>query len=293
MNVLHAQPLKDRVVLITGANTGIGRVTALELARQGARVFLACRSRERTLPVLDVIKRMNPGAPAEWLPLDLGDFASVRGCAETFLQRGLPLHLLINNAGLAGSRGLTVSGFELAFGVNHMGHFLLTQLLLDRLKASAPARIVTVASRAHTRVGGIAWDAVQRPTASMLAIREYGVSKLANVLFSAALGQRLRGTGVHTYALHPGVIDSEIWRRLPAPLRTLMRLGMKPVQDGAKTTLHCALSATVAGETALYYSDCAVKLPSTAGQSQALADELWRRSEAWVLRGPDEVTQSR
>ena len=293
MNVSLAQPLKGRVALITGANTGIGRVTALELARQGARVFLACRSRERTQPVLDAMRSLNPGAQAEFLPLDLGDFVSVRACAQAFLAQGLPLHLLINNAGLAGSRGFTASGFELAFGVNHVGHFLLTQLLLGRIKDSAPARVVTVASRAHTRVPGIAWDALQKPTGSLLAIREYGVSKLANVLFSAELGRRLQGTGVHTYALHPGVVDSEIWRRLPAPLRAVMRLGMISPQDGAKTTLHCALSATVAGETGLYYSDGAVKLPSRAGQDPALASELWRRSEAWVRQGAADIADSR
>jgi NAD(P)-dependent dehydrogenase (short-subunit alcohol dehydrogenase family) len=293
MNVSLAQPLKGRVALITGANTGIGRVTALELARQGARVFLACRSRERTQPVLDLIRSLNPGAPAEWMPLDLGDFASVRACAQAFLAQGLPLHLLINNAGLAGSRGFTASGFELAFGVNHMGHFLLTQLLLGRIQASAPARVVTVASRAHTRVQGLNWDALRKPTASLLAIREYGVSKLANVLFSAELGRRLQGTGVHTYALHPGVVDSEIWRRLPGPLRALMRLGMISPEDGAKTTLHCATSATVAGETGLYYSDCAVKLPSRAGQDPALASELWRRSDAWTRQGADDIADSR
>lgn len=293
MNVLLAQPLKGRVALITGANTGIGRVTAVELARQGAKVFLACRSRERTQPVMDAIRSMNPHAPAEWLPLELGDFASVQACAQSFLRQGLPLHLLINNAGLAGFRGLTPSGFELAFGVNHMGHFLLTQLLLDRIKDSAPARVVTVASRAHKRVPGIAWEALQKPTDSLLAIREYGVSKLANVLFSAELGRRLQGTGVHTYSLHPGVVDSEIWRRLPTPLRALMRLRTISAQEGAKTTLHCALSAAVAGETGLYYSDCAVKLPSPAGQDMASASELWRRSEAWVGTRADAVAQAR
>jgi NAD(P)-dependent dehydrogenase (short-subunit alcohol dehydrogenase family) len=274
--------LKGRVALITGANTGIGRVTALELARQGARVFLAGRSRERTQPVVDVIRGLNPAAPAEWLPLELGDLVSVRACAQSFLARGLPLHLLINNAGLAGARGLTASGFELAFGVNHMGHFLLTQLLLERLQASAPSRIVTVASRAHRQVRGLRWDALRRPTATWLAVREYGASKLANVLFSAELGRRLRGTGVHTYALHPGVIDSDIWRGLPGPLRALNRLRLLTPQDGARTTLHCATSASVAHQTGQYYSDCASQLPSSAAQDVALAAELWRRSEAWL-----------
>ena len=274
--------LAGRVALITGANTGIGRVTALEFARRDAHVFLACRSLERTQPVLDEIRAIRPTAVAEWLPLELSNFDSVRACAHAFLSRGLPLHLLVNNAGLAGARGLTPSGFEFVFGVNHMGHFLLTQLLIDRLKRSAPARIVTVASRAHTRVSGINWEAVRRPTATALGVKEYCVSKLANVLFSAELGRRLRGSGISTYSLHPGVVDSDIWRKLPGPLRALNRLRLISTEAGAKTTLHCALSAAAAGETGLYYSESRPRPPSAAGKNMALAEELFQRSEAWV-----------
>ena len=270
-----------RVALITGANSGIGRVTALELARRGMYVFLACRSRVRTQPVLDEIRTVNPASRSEWLPLDLSDFNSVRACALSFLERGLPLHLLVNNAGLAGARGLTPSGFEFVFGVNHMGHFLLTHLLLDRLKDSAPARIVTVASRAHTRTSGIDWHALRRPTASWLGVREYVVSKLANVLFSAELSRRLRGSAVSTCALHPGVIDTDIWRTLPGPLRALNRLRLIPVEAGARTSLHCALTADD-DESGLYYSDCRALSPSPAGQDTALAAELWRRSAEWI-----------
>lgn len=269
-----------RVALITGANTGIGRVTALELARAGLHVFLACRTEARTRPVLDEIAAA--GGKADWLPLELADFDSVRDCARRFLALDRPLHLLINNAGLAGARGLTKSGFELAFGVNHMGHFLLTHLLQDRLRQSAPARIVTLSSRAHRRVGGIDWEALRRPTATRLGMKEYGVSKLANLLFSAELGRRLQGSGVTTYALHPGVIASDIWRAVPWPLRALLRMAMISTEEGAQTTLHCALSPVVAGETGLYYSDCSPVSPSAVGQDRALAEELWRRSEGWA-----------
>jgi NAD(P)-dependent dehydrogenase (short-subunit alcohol dehydrogenase family) len=284
MSSAHTPPA-GRVALVTGANTGIGRVTARELARAGMRVFLACRSKENTQPVLDEIRRAQPGAEVEWLPLELSDFGSVRACARAFLDRGLPLHLLVNNAGLAGAKGLTKSGFELAFGVNHMGHFLLTELLLDRLKASAPARVVTVASRAHRRVDGIDWDAVRRPTATGTAIREYGVSKLANVLFSAELARRLAGSGVTTYSLHPGVIASDIWRRVPGPLRALLRLGMITTEEGARTTLHCALSPAAASETGLYYDDCKPATPTAVARDEKLAKELWARSEAWIREG--------
>jgi len=235
--------------------------------------------------VIDEIRRVAPDARAEWLALDLSDFGSVRACARAFLDRGLPLHLLVNNAGLAGARGTTRSGFELAFGVNHMGHFLLTALLLDRLRASAPARVVTVASRAHRRARGIDWEAVRRPTATLLAIREYAVSKLANILFSAELARRLAGSGVTTYSLHPGVIASDIWRGVPAPLRAILRLRMISTQEGARTTLHCALSPDVAAESGLYYSDRRTATPTAVARDAGLAAELWARSEAWSAEG--------
>lgn len=277
-----SRPLLGKVALITGANTGIGRVTARELARQGAQVFIACRSAARAQPVIDELRGLGLAGSMELLPLDLGDFASVRACAQAFLARDLPLHLLINNAGLAGSRGLTASGFELAFGVNHMGHFLLTQLLLDRLRQSAPARIVTVASRAHKRVNGLQWDALRQGTRTRTGVLEYGVSKLANVLFSAELGRRLAGSGVTTYALHPGVVASDVWRSVPWPLRSLMKLAMISPEEGAATTLHCATAPALSSETGLYYDQCAPRPPSAVAQNTALAGELWQRSEAWV-----------
>lgn len=245
------------------------------------RVFLACRSLARTQPVLDEIRALHPGAAPEWLPLDLSDFGSVRACAQAFLARDLPLHLLINNAGLAGVSELTASGFEPAFGINHLGHFLLTQLLLERIEHSAPARIVTVASRAHGRVRNIDWDSVRRRPSTPLGIQEYCVSKLANVLFSAELGRRLAGSGITTYSLHPGVIASDFWRRLPRPLQAINRWFMISPEAGAQTILHCACAAA-ADETGLYYSDCRPRTPSAAARNRQLAQELWRRSEAWV-----------
>ncbi len=277
-----APDISGRVALVTGANTGIGLVTARELARRGAHVFLACRSASHAQTALDAIRAASGNQKVEALALDLGDFASVRQCANAFLARGLPLHLLVNNAGLAGSRGFTASGFELAFGVNHMGHFLLTQLLLERLKASAPARIVTVASRAHTRTDGIDWNALRQPTRTRTAIHEYAVSKLANVWFSAELGRRLEGSGVTTYALHPGVVASDVWRSVPWPFRSLIKLRMISTEEGAKTSLYCATAPQCAGESGLYYDKCRVRPASSLGQDTALAQELWQRSEAWL-----------
>jgi NAD(P)-dependent dehydrogenase (short-subunit alcohol dehydrogenase family) len=281
------KPLSGRVALITGANTGIGFVTARELAKMGAQVFIACRSVERAQSALSEIRAIGGDLQVEALPLDLGDFDSVRECARMFLARDLPLHLLVNNAGLAGARGFTKSGFELAFGVNHVGHFLLTQLLLERIKASAPARIVTVSSRAHIRVRGIDWNAVRQPTGGRSALKEYCVSKLANVLFSAELGRRLEGSGVTTYALHPGVVGSDVWRSLPWILEQLVKLFTLTTDKGAATSLYCATAPEAARETGLYYDKCKVKEASEFGRDPLLAATLWQRSEQWVLQYPD------
>ena len=283
---LHSlQSLQGRIALVTGANTGIGRATALGLARRGARVFIATRSAAKTQAVLDAIKAA--GGQAERLALDLGDLASVRACASAFLAMDLPLHLLVNNAGLGGARGLTTSGFELAFGTNHVGHFLLTQLLTERLcgsvsDAARPVRVVTVASRMHTRVKGIDWSVLRQATATRLGMPEYAVSKLANVLFSAELGRRLAGSGVHSYAVHPGVVASDLWRGMPWPLRPVVKALMISAEQGAATSLHCASSAQAAGQTGLYYDKCRAVRTSPAGADTALAAELWRRSETWV-----------
>lgn len=284
MNLNPSSTHNERVALITGANIGIGRVTALRLAQAGFTVFLAGRSAQRTQAVIDEIHATTKTSnKAFFLPLQLDDLNSVRECAALFLARQLPLHLLVNNAGLAGDKGQTRQGFEMAFGVNHLGHFLLTQLLLDTLKASAPSRVVTVASRAHLMAyQGLDWPALQEATRSLTGAREYGVSKLANILFSAHLAKVLAGTGVSTYSLHPGVVDTEVWRELPGFLRPLLRLrGLLTPEEGAQTTLYCALQAP-AGESGLYYDKSRIKTPSRIAQDAQLAEQLWHQSLQWV-----------
>jgi retinol dehydrogenase 12 len=272
-----------KVALVTGANSGIGRVTARTLALQGWHVFLACRDLGRTQPVLDEIAAASSGtAKAEFLALELGDLDSVRACARQFLDRKLPLQLLVANAGLAGSLGMSKSGFERTFGVCHMGHFLLTQLLLDTIKASAPARIVVVASTAHYQAKGIDFDVLRKPTRGPTGIPEYAVAKLSNVLFAKELARRLEGTGVTTYSLHPGVVATDVWRSVPRFLQPLIKLFMISEERGAATTLHCALSAEAAKETGLYYDKCKPKEPSAPAQDAALAQRLWQQSEAWL-----------
>ncbi len=272
----------SRVSVVTGANTGIGRVTAEALARLGGRVVLAGRSEARTGPVVEAIRRATGNDRVEFLAVDLSDLGSVRSAAAAFLSRGLPLHLLVNNAGLAGVRGTTPDGFEITFGTNHLGPFLFTLLLLDRMKESAPARIVNVASRAHKRARGIDWEAVRRPATSTGGIDEYSVSKLANVLFTKELARRLEGTGVTTYALHPGVVATEIWRELPFGLRHLVKLFMISPEEGARTTLHCATGPETSLTSGAYYDACKPVRPGRAADDAGLAAELWRRSVEWT-----------
>ena len=275
--------LADRTFIITGANTGIGKITALELARQGARVILACRSKEKTLPVIEEIRRATSNERVELVPLDLGDLASVRACAQELLDRKLPIHVLINNAGLAGQRGVTKDGFEVQFGTNHLGHYLLTRLLLDRIIESGPARIVNVASQAHYNTSKLDWSALRQKTRTVTAMREYSVSKLSNVLFTKELARRLEGTQVTTYAVHPGVVATDVWRRVPGPVRWMMKRFMITPEEGAQASLRCATAPELAGETGRYYDVGGVeRKPSRLAEDAALATELWTRSAEWT-----------
>lgn len=277
---ISGAPAAGRTFLVTGANTGIGRAAAEALAKMGGEVFLACRSEDKTRPVLDAIRA--DGGSAHFLPLDLADLSSVREAARTFLARDQPLHVLVNNAGLAGARGATRDGFELAFGTNHLGHFLLTTLLLPRLRESAPARIVNVSSNSHFQAKELPFDALRSPTKSATGLPEYAVSKLCNVLFTKELARGRAGAGVTSYALHPGVIASDIWRTVPFFLRPIAKLFMRSVEEGAKTTLYCATSPEVADHDGRYYVDCRERRPSRLADDAALARELWERSEAWT-----------
>lgn len=274
--------LAERTYLVTGANSGIGRVTAEVLASKGARVVLACRSEATARPVVEAIRATTGNPNVDFASLDLGDFSSVNACADAFLARGLPLHGLVDNAGVGGKRGRSKSGFEVHFGVNHLGHFLLTLRLLPALAAAAPSRIVVVSSDAHFNAREIDFDAVRERTKTVTGTPEYAVSKLANVLFARALARRLAGRGVSTYALHPGVVATEIWRRIPSVFAWLPKLFMLTPEQGARTTLHCLLSDEAARESGLYYDECAAKTPSNLALDEALAETLWAKSLAWT-----------
>jgi retinol dehydrogenase-12 len=270
--------LAGKLFVITGANTGIGRSTAIALAKRGARTVLACRSEERARPVLDAIAVLRAG-PAQFVSLDLADFESVRACAAEIKSWGRPVDVLINNAGVAGQRGMTKDGFELHFGVNHLGHFLFTTLLAPcLLSAHGGARVVTVSSQAHYNAKGIDYALIRGRTRSITGLPEYAVSKLANVLFTRELPRRVGAWGVRSYALHPGVVASDAWRRMPWPIRPLIKLRMISNDEGAKTSLYCATSPEVAGEEGLYYDACLVKAPSEVALRDDLAKELWDKS---------------
>jgi retinol dehydrogenase 12 len=276
---------RGRTFLVTGGNSGIGFSTATELARRGGRVYIACRSPTAGAAAVAAIKA-TAGSQNVWLlPLDLASLASVRSCAAAFLALGEPLHVLVNNAGVGGRQGLTSDGFELHFGVNYLGHYALTMLLLDRLTVSGPgSRIVNVSSQAHYEAKGIDFDAVRRRTASFAGRREYAVSKLCNVLFTAELARRFPGPGVRAYALHPGVVASDIWRRLPRLVRPLITARMLTTEQGAVTSLYCATSPAVEAGSGRYYDKCAVQEPSPVATPE-LAERLWRRSAAWTVVG--------
>jgi retinol dehydrogenase 12 len=273
--------LEERTFLVTGGNTGIGRATALELARRGGRVFVACRSAAKGSAAAASIKAATGNESVWVLPLDLADLDSVRSCAADFLARGEPLHVLVNNAGLGGTRGVTRQGFEMMFGVNHLGHFLLTNLVLGLLTDSAPARVVNVSSDAHYGAKGIDFDALRRPARGVTGMHEYAVSKLCNVLFAQELGRRTAGTGVTAYALHPGVVASDIWRRVPWPVRPFVTRNMLSVTEGARTSLYCATSPEVAEVSGRFYDKCAERAPNPVATPE-LGLELWERSAAWT-----------
>jgi NAD(P)-dependent dehydrogenase (short-subunit alcohol dehydrogenase family) len=278
---VSVRDLDGRTFVVTGANSGIGRVTAAVLARRGARVFAGCRSRDvadATAAALNVDAGGGRTA-VEPLAIDLADLASVRAAADGFRARGLPLDGLVNNAGVAATGLVTRQGVELSFGVNHLGHFVLTRLLEAPLRAAAPARVVNVSSQAHRRAPGVDFDALRAPGRSFTGIPEYAVSKLCNVLFTRELARRWAGSGIHSYALHPGVVATRIWRRVPNPLRWLGTRLMSSPEEGARTTLFCATAPELAAASGRYYVREREADPARVAQDDALAARLWEESE--------------
>ncbi|XP_070697868.1 dehydrogenase/reductase SDR family member 13-like isoform X2 [Pempheris klunzingeri] len=271
--------MAGKTVIITGGNTGIGKATALHLARKGARVILACRNRDKAESTMAEIQQETGSTDMLYLQLDLASLKSIRRFAETFLKTESRLDLLINNAGVVAD-GRTEDGFGIEFGVNHLGHFLLTRLLLDRLKEVGGGRVVTLASMAY-RWGHIDFNVSTQY--SWQFFQAYCSSKLCNVLFTYELAKRLRGTNVTCYSVHPGVVRTELSRHVSlwqkVFIEPVARLLFLDPEAGAQTSLHCALQEGIEPLSGRYFSCCAVQDVCARGRDDAVARRLWEVSE--------------
>lgn len=275
--------LQSKTFVVTGANTGLGRASVEALAAEGAgQVVLAARSRDKTEPVMEAVRAAHPDTELTYLPLDLADLASVSEAADVLLERDEPIDVLMANAGVAGLRGVTNDGFELTFGVNHLGHFLFTEKLLGLVKRAPQGRIVNVSSRGHFQAEGIDWEALRKPTATFTALREYAVSKLCNVLYAKELARRLADTSVTTYSLHPGGVASDIWQRRLGPFALLLKPLLVTNEQGARTQVRCAIDPDLARQSGLYYTDEQPRDPLPLACDESLQDELVERSRAWT-----------
>jgi NAD(P)-dependent dehydrogenase (short-subunit alcohol dehydrogenase family) len=271
----------QRIALITGTTHGIGRVTARELARAGCSLVMLCRDLEAAQRVRAEILVEVADAAVDIVRCDLASLDSVRAAAAQVRRRFGPITLLINNAGMVSSRHrMSVDGFELTFATNHLGPFLLTELLLEHL--SAAARIINVASRIHYRAR-IDFTAITDPQARYRAAAAYAQSKLANVLHTFALARRLAGTARTVNCLHPGVVASNLlprWLRLVKPLISRV---IFDCERGACTTLYLALSDTLSGTSGLYFDENQAPQPAAPlANDPALQDRLWEMSAGWV-----------
>jgi len=290
---------EGKVVVITGGNTGIGKVCALELAARGAHVILACRSADRALPVVEEIKKETNNEKVEFMELNLANLRSVVRFTDAFREKKLPIHVLLNNAGImACPYRLSDDGIELQFATNHLGHFLLTTRLLDIVEASAPSRIVNVSSLAHTMSynEGVRFDKINDEK-SYSIVSAYGQSKLCNVLFSNELNKRLEGKLVFVNSLHPGYVDTELTRNVKDSYGSFVdflsgisaAIVAKTPQDGALTSLYVATSPEIEGTDGqpplrgqYFVPTAKLSTASKKGRDEQLAKKLWEFSEALI-----------
>lgn len=275
--------LQGKVVLVTGATAGIGEIAARELARMGARVVIVGRSPQKCEATVASIRQETGNADVHSLVADLSSTAEVRRLADEFLARYDRLDVLVNNAGaLFSTRTETVDEFERTFALNHLAYFLLTNLLLDRLKASAPSRIVNVASDAHRVASrGLNFDDLQAKN-RYRAFRAYGASKLANILFTRELARRLEGTSVTVNCLHPGFVATNFTSgngALGWVFRRMASLFAISPEKGAQTSIYLASSPDVSTVTGAYFAKCRQKTPHSAARDDQAALRLWQVSE--------------
>lgn len=279
-----------KVVLVTGGNAGIGKETAVQLATAGARVVITSRDSGRGAAALEDIRARSGNRDVHMALLDLASLASVRACADGIVERFERLDALVNNAGgLLARRTETADGFEATFGVNHLGHFLLTRLLTDLLVASEPARVVVVSSDYHRRArNGLDFDDLQLVHRYSGQVA-YARSKLANILFARELARQMSGTGVTANALHPGYVATRFGRDgdtglFGATLALLARPIMISASQGASTSVFLASSPEVEGVTGGYWARCAPHAPAPAALDDDAARRLWEVSEELVDR---------
>lgn len=280
------KPMQNKTCLVTGATSGVGKATAQALADMGATVVIVGRNAEKTERVVDAIKAETGNTAVTSLLADLSIQADIRELASAFQQRHARLDVLVNNAGgIFLDRQLSADGIEMTFAVNHLNYFLLTNLLLDTLKASAPARIINVASDAH-RFGPLDFEDLQSEHA-YAAFNVYGRSKLANILFTVELAHRLEGTGVTANALHPGFVNSGfgknnrngLWRGLFVKLYDWIGpIIARSPEKAAETVVYLATSPDVSGVTGQYFVDCKPKTPSADATDRTAAARLWQVS---------------
>jgi NAD(P)-dependent dehydrogenase (short-subunit alcohol dehydrogenase family) len=272
--------MDGKVCMVTGANSGIGKATAQGLANLGATVVVVCRSRERGKEALDEIKQKSGKEGVHLLVADLASQAAMRTLVEDFKREYSALDVLINNAGIIPrKRMVTVDGLETQFAVNHLAPFLLTNLLVDVLKSSAPARVVTVASDMH-RGAIIDFDDLQSAR-SYRPLRVYSRTKLANVLFTYELARKLEGTEVTANCFHPGVVATKLLAdgmRLPRALKSTTKLIGSGPEKGAKTSIYLATSPEVEGVSGKYFVKQKPVESSKISYDESLAGRLWKRS---------------
>ena len=274
--------IPDKIVIITGANTGIGKENAIDLAKRGAKVYIACRDIKRGEDALKEIKERSQSDKVFFLQLDLASMESIRKFSKKFHELESHLHILINNAGvMMCPKSYTQDGFEMQIGTNHLGHFLLTNLLLDLIKASSPSRIINVSSSGH-RLSDINKDDLMSEK-SYNKIKAYGQSKLANILFTRELSKHLAGTEVTVNSCHPGVVQTELGRHMSENLRNyfinpLFGPFFKTAWEGAQTQIRLAIDPDLDHVTGRYFADCKEASTSSQAKNDETAAWLYKKS---------------